>query len=104
MRMFLRINLILSILVMMTACSTLKPDNIKDWLKEGTKDHQETVSKTNKTGKTNLKDFLSKNGCINGSSAKIIETKDKEFLLYEVTCVKNSKKFVVKCNESSCSK
>ena len=53
-------------------------------------------NETSKKSKTNLKSLLSQNGCINGSSAKIIETKDKDYLMYEVVCVKNSTKFVVK--------
>ena len=51
--------------------------DIKDWLKEGTREHQENEKKSFKTGKTKLKDYLEKNGCISGSSAKPIETKDK---------------------------
>tara|TARA_B100000035_G_scaffold191813_2_gene163758 strand:- start:69 stop:371 length:303 start_codon:yes stop_codon:yes gene_type:complete len=76
--------------------------DIKDWLKEGTREHQEDEKKSFKTGKTKLKDYLEKNGCISGSSAKPIETKDKNILLYEVTCVTKSKKFVVKCDENQC--
>ena len=76
--------------------------DIKDWLKEGTREHQENEKKSFKTGKTKLKDYLEKNGCISGSSAKPIETKDKKILLYEVTCVTKSRKLVVKCDENQC--
>ena len=85
---------------LISGCSSLE---VKDWLKEGTKEHQEKTKRSFKTGKTSLKDYLEKNGCISGSSAKPIETKDKDILLYEVTCVTKSKKFVVKCDEQSCS-
>ena len=86
------------------SCSSIETKNIKDWLKEGTKENQEDIKQSNKTGKTHLKDFLKKNGCINGSSAKIVESNDKSTLLYEVICVTDSKKFIVKCNDGSCSK
>lgn len=104
MRIFLKINITIFILTLLCGCSSTNTEDIKDWLKKGTKDHQETTKETSKKSKTNLKSLLSQNGCVNGSSAKIIETKDKDYLMYEVVCVKNSTKFVVKCNEESCSK
>ena len=85
------------------SCSSLETKNIKDWLKEGTKENREDIKQRNKTGKSNLKDYLEKNGCINGSSAKIVESNDKSTLLYEVICVTDSKKFLVKCSDGSCS-
>ena len=78
--------------------------SIKDWLKEGTKEYQETSKESTKVGKTNLKDYLAKNGCVAGTSAKIIETKNNDSLLYEVICVKKSEKFVVKCDDNGCAK
>ncbi len=96
--------IILSIVIFITLNGCSKTDNIKDWLKEGTKDYQEKEKEIRKSDKSNLKTFLSKNGCINGSSAKIIQTKDEDYILYEVTCVTKSKKFVVKCGKSNCSK
>jgi hypothetical protein len=104
MRKFIKVNITIFILALLYGCSSTNTENIKDWLKKGTKDHQETTKETGKKSKTNLKSFLSQNGCINGSSARIIETKDRDYLLYEVVCVKDSSKFVVKCNEESCSK
>jgi hypothetical protein len=86
-----------------TGCSSVGTENIKDWLKEGTREHQESTKENNKTGKTNLKSYLEKRGCTNGSSAKLIETKNKDAILYEVICVTKSKKFVVKCVNNSCS-
>ena len=85
------------------SCSSLETKNIKDWLKEGTKENREDIKQSNKTGKTHLKDYLEKNGCINGSSAKVVDSSDKSTLLYEVICVTDSKKFLVKCSDGSCS-
>ncbi len=98
-------NLILLFFITLSflGCSS-NSSSIKDWLKEGTKEYQETSKKGTEVGKTNLKDYLTKNGCIRGTSAKIIETKNNNALLYEVICVKKSEKFVVKCDERSCSK
>ena len=94
----------ISLAIFLSGCSSLETGGIKDWLKKGTKEHQENARETKKNDKVNLKSYLSKNGCISGSSAKIIETKDKNFVLYEVTCVTKSKKYVVKCSETKCSK
>ena len=85
------------------SCSSIKTTSIKDWLEEGTKENRETVKKNNKTSKTHLKDYLQKSGCVNGSSAKIKDSEDKEILLYEVTCVTKSKKFLLACNDKECS-
>ncbi len=85
-------------------CSSSKTADIKEWLKEGTKEYKETSKKITEISRSSIKDFLIKNGCVNGSSAKIIETKDNDFLLYEVNCVKDAKKFLVKCDNNSCVK
>ena len=90
------------LLINIASCSSLETKSLKNWLKEGTKEHQDDVKQSNETGKINLKNYLEKNGCINGSSAKIIETKNKSTLVYEVICVTNSKKFLVKCDDKSC--
>ena len=84
------------------SCSSIETKNIKDWLKEGTKENREDIKQSNKTGKTHLKDYLQKSGCVNGSSAKIVESEDKEILLYEVTCVTKSKKFLLVCSDKDC--
>jgi len=99
------LNLILMFFVTLSflGCSS-GSSSIKDWLKEGTKEYQETSKESKKVGKTNLKDYLAKNGCISGTSAKIIETKNNDSLLYEVICVKKSEKFVIKCDENNCTK
>ena len=57
------------------------------------------VTKSNKDGIQNL---LERKGCVSGSSAKIIETESTDYKVYEVTCVKKSKRFIVKCDENSC--
>ena len=62
------------------------------WLKK--------ITKTNKDGIQNL---LERKGCVSGSSAKIIETDSTDYKVYEVTCVKKSKRFIVKCDENACS-
>ena len=85
------------------SCSSIETKSIKNWLEEGTKESRETVKK-NKTGKTHLKDYLQKNGCVNGSSEKKGDSEDKEILLYKVTCVTKSKEFLLVCNDQGCSK
>ena len=84
-------------------CSSIETKNIKNWLEEGAKENRETAKKKNKTGKTHLKDYLQKNGCVNGSSAKKVDSEDKEILLYKVTCVTKSKKFLLACTDTDCS-
>ena len=101
MRNFFALLLILSIGVSLTGCS--KTDNIKDWLKEGTKDYQEEKKKITKTNKDGIQKLLEREGCVSGSSAKIIETESTDYKVYEVTCVKKSKRFIIKCDENSCS-
>jgi len=101
---FIKFVSLILLSINIASCSSLETKDIKDWLKEGTKEHREDIKHSNKTGKTHLKDYLERNGCINGSSAKIVETNDKSTLLYEVICVTNSKKFLVKCDDESCSK
>jgi len=86
------------------SCSSIETKSIKNWLEEGTKESRETVKKNNKTGKTHLKDYLQKSECVNGSSAKIVDSEDKEILLYDVTCVTKSKEFLLICNDQGCSK
>lgn len=86
------------------SCSSIETKSIKNWLEEGTKENRDTVKKNNKTGKTHLKNYLQKNGCVNGSSAKMLDSEDKEILLYEVICVTKSKKFLLKCSDKECSK
>ena len=104
MKNFIKFASLILLLLNITSCSSLETKDIKDWLKEGTKEHQEDTKQSNKNDKTHLKDYLEKNGCVNGSSAKIVENNDKNTLLYEVICVTNSKKFLVKCDDESCSK
>ena len=104
MKNFIKFASLILLLLNITSCSSLETKDIKDWLKEGTKEHREDIKQSNKSGKTHLKDYLEKNGCVNGSSAKIVENNDKNTLLYEVICVTNSKKFLVKCSDGSCSK
>jgi hypothetical protein len=89
--------------VSIIGCSSIENKNIKNWLEEGTKENRETAKKNNKTGKTHLKDYLQKSGCVNGSSAKIVDSEDKEILLYKVTCVTKSKKFLLACTDTDCS-
>jgi len=98
----LKIISIILFSVNIISCSSIETKNIKNWLEEGTKENRETVKKKNKTGKTHLKDYLQKSGCVNGSSAKIVESEDKEILLYEVTCVTKSKKFLLVCTDKDC--
>tara|TARA_A200000113_G_scaffold170380_1_gene155317 strand:+ start:754 stop:1062 length:309 start_codon:yes stop_codon:yes gene_type:complete len=93
--------LILSIGVSLSGCA--KTDTIKDWLKEGTKDYQEEKKKITKTNKDGIQNLLERKGCVSGSSAKIIETDSTDYKVYEVTCVKKSKRFIVKCDENACS-
>jgi hypothetical protein len=93
--------LILFIGVSLNGCS--KTGNIKDWLKEGTKEHQQENKKASKANKENIQKLLERRGCVSGSSAKIIETESNDFKVYEVTCVKKSKRFIVKCDEDTCS-
>ena len=102
MRIFLKYFSLFATIMIFTGCSSLESDNIKDWLKEGTKESQEEKKKINKTGKTNLKEYIERRGCLDGTSAKIIETENKDLLVYEVTCVTNSKKFIVKCDDKNC--
>lgn len=100
-KMIRKILLLIFFIFTFSGCTSKE---VNEWLKEGTKEYQEKEKKSFKTGKTKLRTYLEKNGCISGSSAKPIETKNEDIMLYEVTCVMKSKKFVVKCNETSCSK
>ena len=54
MRIFLKINITIFILTLLCGCSSTNTEDIKDWLKKGTKDHQETTKETSKKSKTNL--------------------------------------------------
>ena len=101
MKKFAVIILTLSIGFLLSSCS--KTDNIKDWLKEGTKEYQEEKKEMTKTNKSDIQNLLERKGCVSGSSAKIIETESTDYRVYEVTCVKKSKRFIVKCDENSCS-
>lgn len=103
MKIFIKFTYLILILINISSCSSLETNNIKDWLKEGTTEHQKDIKQNNKVGKTHLITYLENNGCVNGSSAKIIETNEKQSLLYEVICVTKSKKFLVKCDDVSCS-
>ena len=100
MKKFAVIILTLSIGTTLSSCS--KTDNIKDWLKEGTKEYQEEKKEMTKTNKNDIQNLLERKGCVSGSSAKIIETESTDYKVYEVTCVKKSKRFIVKCDENSC--
>ena len=101
MKNFIVIILTLSIGITFSGCS--KNTNIKDWLKEGTKEYQEENKEAAKANKEGIQSLLESRGCISGSSAKIIETESSDYKVYEVTCVKKSKRFIVKCDENACS-
>ena len=101
MKKLIIIILTLSIGIILSSCS--KTDNIKDWLKEGTKEYQKENKEATKANKEGIQSLLETRGCISGSSAKIIETESTDYKVYEVTCVKKSKRFIVKCDENSCS-
>ena len=101
MKKFAVIILTLSIGITLSSCA--KTDNIKDWLKEGTKEYQEEKKEMTKTNKSDIQNLLERKGCVSGSSAKIIETDSTDYKVYEVTCVKKSKRFIVKCDENVCS-
>ena len=94
---------ILTVSIGITSSSCSKTDNIKDWLKEGTKEYQKEKKKVTKSNKDGIQNLLERRGCVSGSSAKIIETESTDYKVYEVTCVKKSKRFIVKCDENSCS-
>ena len=85
-----------------TGCSSMESSGIKDWLKEGTREYQveEEVTSSSKKG---IKKLLERRGCISGSSARVIETENSDVRVYEVTCVEKSNRFIVKCDENSCS-
>ena len=89
-------------LALLTSCSKMESSSIKDWLEEGTKEYQEHEKQTKSSSKKGIKQILEKRGCINGSSARVIESEDKDYQVYEVTCVEKSNKFVVKCDENTC--
>ena len=98
----LKIISIILFSVSIISCSSIETKSIKNWLEEGTKENRKTVKKNNKTSRTHLKDYLQKSGCVNGSSAKKVESEDKEILLFEVTCVTKSKKFLLGCTDEDC--
>ena len=100
MKNFIVIILTLSIGIILSSCS--KTNNIKDWLKEGTKEYQEENKEATKANKEGIQSLLESRGCISGSSARIIETESTDYKVYEVTCVKKSKRFIVKCDENAC--
>ena len=100
MKKFFTMIFILSLGVSLNGCS--KTGNIKDWLKEGTKEYQKENKKVTKANKDNIQNLLERKGCVSGSSAKIIETESSDYKVYEVTCVKKSKRFIVKCDENTC--
>tara|TARA_B100001093_G_C26660733_1_gene941650 strand:+ start:560 stop:868 length:309 start_codon:yes stop_codon:yes gene_type:complete len=93
---------ILTVSIGITSSSCSKTDNIKDWLKEGTKEYQKENKEATKANKKGIQSLLESRGCISGSSAKIIKTENTDYKVYEVTCVKKSKRFVVKCDENTC--
>ena len=103
MNKFLKIIIIVLFSSNIAGCSSIETKSIKNWLEEGTKENRDTVKKSNKTGKTHLKDYMQKNGCMDGSSAKIVDSEDKNILLYKVFCVTKSKKFLLKCSNKQCS-
>ena len=100
MKKFAVIILTLSIGITLSSCA--KTDNIQDWLKEGTKENQKEKKEATKANKEGIQSLLESRGCISGSSAKIIKTENTDYKVYEVTCVKKSKRFIVKCDENSC--
>ena len=67
------------------------------------KEHEEEKKEMTKTNKSDIQNLLERKGCVSGSSAKIIETESTDYRVYEVTCVKKSKRFIVKCDENACS-
>ena len=56
MRNFFTLLLILSIGISFSGCS--KTDNIKDWLKEGTKEYQKEKKKVTKSNKDGIQNLL----------------------------------------------
>tara|TARA_B100001057_G_C22123679_1_gene671768 strand:+ start:120 stop:428 length:309 start_codon:yes stop_codon:yes gene_type:complete len=94
---------IFTVSIGITSSSCSKTDNIKDWLKEGTKEYQKENKEATKANKKGIQSLLENRGCISGSSAKIIKTENTDYKVYEVICVKKSKRFVVKCDENTCS-
>ena len=101
MKKFTVIILTLSIGIALSSCA--KTDNVKDWLKKGTKEYQKENKKATKANNQGVQSLLESRGCISGSSAKIIKTESTDYKVYEVTCVKKSKRFIVKCDENACS-
>ncbi len=98
---FKKLSFILFLTFFLAGCSSF--DDVKGWMKEGTKEHRDQEKKSTKVGKTKLKTFLAKNHCRDGTSAKIISSVDDR-MLYEVTCVRKSQTFIVECNEFGCKK
>tara|TARA_B100000579_G_C22710238_1_gene794166 strand:+ start:99 stop:407 length:309 start_codon:yes stop_codon:yes gene_type:complete len=96
------IILFLTALLNVASCSKIESSDIKDWLEEGTKEYQEQEKHVKSSSKVGIKKLLEKRGCISGSSARIIDTEDKDYQVYEVTCVEKSNKFIVKCDENNC--
>ena len=86
-----------------TGCSSMETSGIKEWLKEGTKEYQVEDEEVTSSSKKGIKKLLERRGCISGSSARVIETENSDVRVYEVTCVEKSNRFIVKCDENSCS-
>tara|TARA_B100000073_G_scaffold171833_1_gene142106 strand:- start:1122 stop:1439 length:318 start_codon:yes stop_codon:yes gene_type:complete len=86
-----------------TGCSSMESSGIKEWLKEGTKEYQVEDEEVTSSSKKGIKKLLERRGCISGSSARVIETENSDVRVYEVTCVEKSNRFIVKCDENSCS-
>ena len=86
-----------------TGCSSMESSGIKEWLKEGTREYQVEDEEVTSSSKKGIKKLLERRGCISGSSARVIETENSDVRVYEVTCVEKSNRFIVKCDENSCS-
>lgn len=87
----------------LNGCSSMESSGFKDWLKEGTREYQVEDEEVTSSSKKGIKKLLERRGCISGSSARVIKTENSDVRVYEVTCVEKSNRFIVKCDENSCS-
>ena len=67
----LRFLLIIVFSINLIGCSSL--EKVEDWMRKNTKEYQEEQKDDIKVGKTQLKEYMSKSYCKNGSSAKILK-------------------------------
>ena len=94
--------LIIIFSINLISCSSF--EKVEDWMRKNTKEYQEEQKDDIKVGKTQLKEFMSKSYCKNGSSSKILKKEKNGDLIYSVNCVRNSQKLIVTCNENGCLK